>query len=159
MADERQAPPVVVRLSSIEYCMAVLTLGWGAWVLFWGADAAVSAPAFDGLREGLTWGVWEAWQVIGLGGVFVGLSHLVGVTINGHGPMWTPITRLCAGMANVFFFAYVARALWTAQESSTGVYTYAMIAVAYALVASQNSARVIQSFKLVGRAIKGRLNG
>lgn len=146
------APALTIRLSTIEHWAAAFTTLWGLWVLSWGPGQAIGAAAFADLRASISVFGGQPWQVVGLGGLLIGTIWNVAIYINGRGIMWTPIVRCFAASLNVLFFAHVARSIILAQPSSTGVFTYAAVALIYTSLVAMNASRAAHSFSLLVRS-------
>ncbi|MGY9046054.1 hypothetical protein P775_14295 [Puniceibacterium antarcticum] len=141
-----------VNLSTIEYCAASGVLGWGLWILVWGPNAALSAPAFDSLRAMVA--PWPAYRAYGAGAVMLGAFYAVAIAVNGRQMYWTPTVRLLSCLLAVLFLSNLALALALEQPSSTGVYTYGALAILYSALLCAN----LNRFALSAHMIWSRLN-
>ena len=143
-----------VHLSTIEYCAAGAMFGWGLWILLWGPGAALSAPAFDILRQSVA--PFPAYRIYGGGAAIVGTLYAVAVTINGSAMYWTPAARVISCLVAVLFLANLTVAIFAAQPSSTGVYTYGTLAILYFALLCANLNRLAVSIDMIWSRVHDR---
>ncbi|MEJ6397049.1 hypothetical protein [Yoonia sp. 208BN28-4] len=144
----------VVPLSVIEYFAAAFIACFGLWVLLWGPDAALSAHAFDELTQSAA-RFGPAWRVIGGGGLLVGAVYGLAIKINGRGAAWTPIVRGVSCVFAVAFLMNLVVSIAQQQPSSTGVYSYGFLTVAYAGLFVANLNRFAHALELIWGRIRG----
>lgn len=104
----------------LEVFFAMLTTGFGAWLLF--PAQAMDAPAFThvrGMADELAWG-----------GLFLsnGMMHCTWLAVNGA-RWWSPILRFWAAFGSASLYLIWAASIAAYDPSSTGVYTYSALAV------------------------------
>lgn len=104
----------------LEVFFAMLTTGFGAWLLF--PSTAMTSPALIHARDMATEAAW--------GGMFLtnGLAHCVWLAVNGA-RWWSPIVRLGAAFGSGSLYLIWAASIAAHDPAATGVYTYAGLAV------------------------------
>lgn len=104
----------------LEIFFAVLTAGFGLWLLF--PSVAMDAPALTHVRGMASEAAW--------GGMFLtnGLAHCVWLAVNGA-RWWSPIIRFWAAFGSASLYLIWCAGFATYDPGNTGVYTYGCLAV------------------------------
>lgn len=104
----------------LEVFFAMLTTGFGAWLLF--PAQAMDAPALvhvRGMADELAWG-----------GLFLsnGIMHCAWLAVNGA-RWWSPIVRFWAAFGSASLYLIWCAGFATYDPTGTGVYTYGALAI------------------------------
>jgi hypothetical protein len=104
----------------LEMFFAMLTAGFGAWLLF--PSQAMWSPALVHAREMASEAAW--------GGMFLtnGAAHCVWLAVNGS-RWWSPIVRFGAAFGSASLYLIWAASIAAYDPASTGVFTYSALAV------------------------------
>ena len=104
----------------LEVFLAMATTGFGGWLLF--ASEAMAGPAYAPILDMASEAAW--------GGLFLtnGLAHCAWLAVNGA-RWWSPILRFWAAFGSACLYLTWAAGLASYAPASTGVYTYAALAV------------------------------
>jgi len=108
----------------LEMFFAMLTTGFGAWLLF--PSEAMGSPA---LRHVAMMASETSW-----GGLFLsnGLTHCAWLAVNGA-RWWSPIVRFWAAFGSASLYVAWAVGISTYDPAATGVYTYASLSLGAAM--------------------------
>lgn len=103
----------------LEVFFALLTTGFGGWLLF--PSTAMDSPALAHLVGMAPETAWA--------GMFLtnGLAHCVWLAVNGA-RWWSPIVRFGAAYGSASLYLIWAASIAAYDPASTGVYTYAALA-------------------------------
>ena len=104
----------------LEVFLAMATTGFGGWLLF--ASDAMAGPAYAPILDMASEAAW--------GGLFLtnGLAHCAWLAVNGA-RWWSPILRFWAAFGSACLYLIWAAGFAASSPASTGVYTYAALAV------------------------------
>ena len=102
----------------LEVFFAVLTAGFGVWLLF--PSVAMGSPGLADVRGIMSEAKW-GWLFL-----TVGLAHCVWLAVNGA-RWWSPLVRFWAAYAAGGIYAVWCVNIAAYDPSSTGVFTYGML--------------------------------
>jgi hypothetical protein len=112
--------PSTFERRKLEMFFAMLTTGFGAWLLF--PSDAMGSPA---LVHAVGMASEPAWA-----GLFLsnGMMHCTWLAVNGA-RWWSPILRFFAAFGSASLYLLWAASIAAYDPASTGVYTYSALAV------------------------------
>jgi len=145
-----------VSLTKIDYLASTYFTGFGLWILAWGEGGAISAKAFEHVRDNIhATGLGAPYAVVGLACVFLGLFYAIAVRINGHGMYWTPIARGGACVTISIFMLHFSASIAATQGSSSGVFTYFAAGVVYFSIFIAHLPRISRALILIWERLSG----